>query len=134
MWTPLTDPPKESGWYIVAHRGTAKITHYMHRDPDTEYASNAKFGWRDDPTEFGATHYQPVEEITQEQCWAAEDHWQELVTERDALQKQVDELNARIVMKRHTWKEGKESGERQHEKESLAERQAREQEILNETN
>lgn len=70
-WEFLTTPPSKSGRYIVAHRGHAEIIHYL--DPNQGgWHPNARLGWQKDPREFGATHYMPLPEVTDEQDEAAE--------------------------------------------------------------
>lgn len=69
-WTLLTSPPKTSGRFIVAHRGYAKIISYMH--PEGDYLPATKLGWREDPRDFGATHYQPLPGISHKKSAAAE--------------------------------------------------------------
>jgi hypothetical protein len=92
MWTPLSILPKETGRYIVAHRGVAKIIQYLH--PDGDWITTAKIGWQDDPAYFGATHYQPLEKITPEDDRKAEEHRLELLTERDVIEGQIHDLTA----------------------------------------
>jgi len=54
-WISMATPPETSGNYIVGHRGHQIITYYM-------ISSNAiKLGWRDDPRNFGATHWAEFE-------------------------------------------------------------------------
>lgn len=70
-WTLLTKPPKKSGRYIVAHRGTADVIYYL-APGEKLWCEGAKLGWQRDPREFGATHYMPLPEITMEQSAASE--------------------------------------------------------------
>ena len=95
MWTPLSDLPKKTGRYIVAHRGVAKIITYLH--PDGDWLPTAKIGWQDDPKKFGATHYQPLEEITSEDGRKAEEHRLELLAEHDTICNEVDELTTKLT-------------------------------------
>lgn len=63
-WTLLKHPPLETGRYIVGHRGTSKIIHYLH--PNELWHSTTKVGWQEAPEDFGATHYMSLPEITRE--------------------------------------------------------------------
>ena len=95
MWTPLSTPPCQSGRYIVAHRGAAKIIHYLH--PDGDWCSGIKVGWQDDPRSFGANHYQHLEEVTLEDGVAAEERRLELIADRDVVEGQINDLEARLA-------------------------------------
>ena len=95
MWTPLSIQPPETGRYIVAHRGTAKIIHYLH--PDGNWLPTAKLGWQDDPAKFGATHYQRLEEVTMEDMRDAEEHRLELLADRDVIEGEITDLENKIV-------------------------------------
>lgn len=59
-WNPLTEPPIESGTYIVGHRGHQKIIKFLAvEDPQR----NTRCGWQSDPRMFKATHWAKVEGI-----------------------------------------------------------------------
>lgn len=94
MWTPLSIQPPKTGRYVVAHRGTAKVIHYLH--PDGDWLPTAKIGWQDDPKKFGATHYQPLEEVTHEDIRKAEEHRLELLTKRDVIEGQIHDLETKL--------------------------------------
>lgn len=69
-WKLLTTPPSRSGKYIVGHRGTSRVIHYLH--PDGDYFPHTNLGWQKNPRDFGATHYMPLPEITDAMSDAAE--------------------------------------------------------------
>ena len=85
-WTPLTIKPTESGRYIVGHRGHAEIWHYL--DPDQDcWIQGAQLGWRsgrslhEHPTDFNATHYMKLPEITFADMAEAKDRISDLTWE-----------------------------------------------------
>ena len=94
MWTPLSSLPCQTGRYIVGHRGHAKIITYLH--PHGDWLPTAKIGWQSDPKEFGATHFRHLEEITDEDDRKAEERRLELITERDVIEGQINDLKDKL--------------------------------------
>ena len=61
-WVPLSEPPRRTGRYIVAHRGHAEITYYL-SPRDRVWLPHTKIGWQEDHARFRATHYRPLPEL-----------------------------------------------------------------------
>lgn len=62
-WFAFPAQPKEYGSYIVAHRGTQKVIKFLPSPTDRIPSVGTKYGWQEDPREFGATHWAPIEEV-----------------------------------------------------------------------
>lgn len=60
VWFPLTQPPEESGKYLVGHAGTQKTNYYFTND--REWAPGTKMGWFEDPEKINATHWMKLPE------------------------------------------------------------------------
>lgn len=56
-WKPLTEPPTESGTYLIGHRGVQKVVKFLVRSPDCAVGTNTRYGWQYDPRNFKATHW-----------------------------------------------------------------------------
>lgn len=62
-WYAFPAQPKQSGAYIVAHRGTQKVIKFLANPEKPIRGGNTKYGWQEDPREFGATHWAPIAEV-----------------------------------------------------------------------